>query len=161
MRPRSALSITILFTSLCLHAQTAPAASNVEIRVTDPAGAVIPEAEVTAKPTLDGPTISAKTDRSGTAAIPLAPGSYHISARASAFGLTTTEFDYDGRPQPMVLLNSKPALTLVLQVESWSGPIIVAPAPELQLLPAPPLTATIPEVPSKGQILLRAVKFRR
>jgi hypothetical protein len=73
MQARSAVLITLLFTPLCLHAQTAQAPSDVEIRITDTSGAVIAGAEVAAKPTVNGSTISAKTDGSGTAKLCFRP----------------------------------------------------------------------------------------
>jgi hypothetical protein len=155
MQLRSTFSIVLLFGSISLHAQTVPAPSNVEIRITDTSGAGIPDADVTAKPEI-GPTISTKTDGSGIAALSLPPGNYHVSALARAFATTTTELDFPEGAQIRTTLTLKLGLAVC-------GPCMDVQEPKIPILPipAPPLIATIPEFPLTGQFHLRPVKFRR
>jgi hypothetical protein len=153
MQPRSTVSAALLFTSLALHAQTAPVPSTVEIRITDTSGVGIPDAELTAIPAVAAPTTSAKADGFGAVTLSLASGSYNITARATGFATTTTEFH--------VPIDAQIRTTLTLQVESGGCGVCVTVVSEVPLIPAPPLTATIHELPLSGKFPLRPVKFRR
>jgi hypothetical protein len=154
MQLSSTISIALLFASISLHAQTAPAPTNVEIRITDTSGAGIPDADVTAKPAVGGPTISAKTDGSGTAKLSLVAVTYNIYARARAFSTTTTELHVPADAQIRTTLTLKLGLAVC-------GPCIDVQDPEEILLIPAPLTATIPELPLIGRFPLKPVKFRR
>lgn len=83
IRPFSLLFILII-TSLCAVAQTGT--SRITGTVTDPQGAVIPDAQVTVKNEATGVTYTGKTTSAGIYAFPSIPvGDYSISVEVSGF----------------------------------------------------------------------------
>ncbi len=122
---RLTLALTLLGTTSVLHPQSTATLAGT---VTDPTGAVVPGAEVTAHENSTGIDRTAPTDAAGIYTLPsLAPGGYRLQVTAPGFALYTVQslaLDVDQRTNLNVQLGLASAGETV-QVES-SAPLIDA-----------------------------------
>jgi len=144
----------LLFTAISLHAQSAPAPSNLEILITDASGARITGAKVTVGSGLSDTTAHAQTDREGIAQLAVQPGSHEVSAEAVGFKKLVMK-------DVLVSGNARTRMTLTLQIGNMDYGSPCCFTEPLPLIAASALTITIAEIPLTKELPLKPVKFRR
>lgn len=118
-------AIAVSLFSFTLGAQQVP----LSVKTVDQTGAFIPRARIEALSTPVGATLESNSDERGEAVLPLDPGSYIVSVRASGF--TTWSESIEVRRE------AARSMTAVLVVAPLGNPIVIPdlPAIETEALP--------------------------